>query len=186
MNHHTNEVRRIIADFSNFLADPEIERKAYPLGRESRLFIVGDAHPDGAIRYSLIGDRPEWGYSLFSTLCDYRVIEAEFGRLLANGRRLPAEKYLGLWREADKQRHSLDKLNASGITPVMHATLPTPVCRKDEGSAAWFASPLFVGGDEAISSWIVPLDRLDHLLLAGRLQVTRSATAMAHRSGPGP
>lgn len=169
MNHHTNEVRRIVADFSNLVTDPEIERKAYPLGGECRLFIVGDEQPDGSIRFSLIGAGPEWGYRLASELCDYRVIEAEFGRLLANGRRLPAEKYLGLWRDADKQRLPLDKLIAAGITPVMHASLPTPVCRKEQESAAWFASPLFVGDDEAISSWIIPLDRLDHFLLAAQL-----------------
>ena len=169
MNHHTNEVRRIIADFSNLLTDQEIERKAYPLGGESRLFIVGDEQTDGSIRFSLIGGGPKWGYSLISELCDYRVIEAEYGRLLAEGRRLPAEKYLGLWRDADKQRLPLDKLIAAGITPFMHASLPTPVCRKDQESAAWFASPLFVGGDEAISNWVIPLDRLDHLLLAAQL-----------------
>jgi hypothetical protein len=169
MNHHTNEVRRIIADFSNLLIDQAIEREAYPLGGESRLFIVGDEQPDGSIRFSLIGDGPEWAYRLISELCEYRSVEAEYGRLLANGRRLPAEKYLGLWRDADKQRLPLDKLIAAGITPVMHASLPTPACRKEEESAAWFASPLFVGGDDAVSSWIIPLDRLDHLVLAAQL-----------------
>lgn len=169
MNHHTNEVRRIIADFSNFLTDQAMEREAYPIGGESRLFIVGDEQPDGSIRFSLIGRGPEWSYRLISELCEYRAIEAEYGRLLANGRRLPAEKYLGLWRDADKQRLPLDKLIAAGIMPFMHACLPTPVCRKEQESATWFASSLFVGGDDAISSWVIPLDRPHHLVVAAQL-----------------
>jgi len=51
MNHHTNEVRPIIADFSNVLTDEQIKREAYPFGDESRISIVGDEQPDGSIRF---------------------------------------------------------------------------------------------------------------------------------------
>lgn len=170
MNHHTNEVRRIVANFHNIIVDGEAEQRLYPFSRETRLFIVGDKQADGSIRYSLIGDA-EWSYRLFDNLCDYRVVEAEFGRLLVDGKHLRAEKYLALWREAQKSALSIDKLIEIGITPVQHLALPTALCKKDERASHWYSSPLLIAEDEICSTWEVPLDQFEHHLeLAGQLR----------------
>jgi hypothetical protein len=170
MNHHTNEVRRIVANFHHVIVNGEAESRLYPFSRETRLFIVGDKLADGTVAYSLIGDA-EWSYRLFDQLCDRRVVEAEFGRLLVDGKRLSAEKYLALWREAEKTALSLDKLIAQGITPVQHLALPTVVCKKSEHAGSWYASPLLIQQDETCTTWEVPLDDSEsHLQLAGQLR----------------
>lgn len=163
-----NEVRRYVACFRNFLADGA-ERELYPFGPETRLFVAGDAQPDGSTSYSLVGDA-EWSYRLIDILCGSRVIDAEFGRLVANGKRLSAEKYLGLWRAAENQRLTVSELIALGITPVQHLTLPTETCKKKEYAAELFDSPLLVRTDDACSIWDIPLDTVDNVRLAARLR----------------
>lgn len=171
MNHHTNEVRRIVANLHHIIIDREAEQRLYPFSRETRLFIAGDKQADGSVTYSLIGDA-EWSYRLVDQLCNHRVVEAEFGRLLVDGKRMRAEKYLALWREAEKAAMSLDKLIAIGITPVQHLALPTSVCKKKaEHAANWYASPFLISEDETCSTWEVPLDTFEHHLeLAGQLR----------------
>lgn len=120
MTHHTNEVRRIVAHFHNLMPDQESERRLYPFGRETRIFIAGDQQPmNTPISYSVIGDA-QWSYSLFDHLCSHRAVEAEFGRLLVNGQRVRAEKYLALWRAAERESLSIEQLVAAGITPVQY------------------------------------------------------------------
>lgn len=43
MNHHTNEVRRIVANLHHIIVDREAEQRLYPWSRETRLFIAGVA-----------------------------------------------------------------------------------------------------------------------------------------------
>lgn len=45
MPHHTNEVRRIVADFSNLLTDREVQDKIHPFGPEQPL-LNDPARPD--------------------------------------------------------------------------------------------------------------------------------------------
>lgn len=171
MTHHTNEVRRIVAHFHNLMPDQESERSLYPFGRETRIFIAGDQLATGApITYSVIGDA-QWSYSLFDHLCSDRAVEAEFGRLLVNGKHLRAEKYLALWRIAERESLSIEQLIAAGITPVQYLALPTHVCKAKEHASTWYASPFLKGEDETCSTWEVPLDAsADHLVLAGQLR----------------
>lgn len=131
---------------------------------------AGDKLADGSVTYSLIGDA-EWSYRLYDQLCDHRVVEAEFGRLLVDGKRVRAEKYLALWREAEAASISVDQLINMGVTPVQHLALPTSVCKKNEQAARWYASPFLVSEDEISSTWEVPLDNFEHHLeLAGQLR----------------
>lgn len=171
MTHHTNEVRRIVAHFHNLMPDQESERRLYPFGRETRIFIAGDQQAtDTPISYSVIGDA-QWSYSLFDHLCSDRAVEAEFGRLLVNGQRVRAEKYLALWRAAERESLSIEQLVAAGITPVQYLALPTHVCKAEEHASTWYASKFLKSEDETCSTWEVPLDAsADHLVLAGQLR----------------
>lgn len=173
MPNSINEVCRIVADFSNFLTDSTKARAVYPISQETRLFIAGDQQEDGSISYSLIGGA-EWAYSLVRDLCQFRAIEAEFGRLLVDGQRLPAERYIGMWRDAMHSPMPVDQLIARGLMPIKDLVLPTSECEKERETApghvaAWYASPYLVSRDDTISAWAIPLDRQENLELAAEL-----------------
>lgn len=161
-----NEVARIVVDLSSLVASaPEV--MTYPYDRDSRLFIAGDGDGAGGIRWTQVGS-VEWQYRLMGELCEHRAVEAEFGRLLVDGRRIPAERYIALWRECCRKPTPLDQLLARGITPVMEFTLLTDACLKESKADAWFASPYLVSRGE-YSVWSVPLTAAESFALAAQL-----------------
>jgi hypothetical protein len=172
MNKHLlNEVGRIVADLSDLVrANPEA--MSYPFGRESRIFIAGDSLTNGDVEWTLIGP-VEWQYRLMDDLCHKRAVDAEFGRLVVNGQRLPAEKYLALWRRECAKPMPLLQLVEFGITPVLELRLPTDHCRSAEHTDvadAWYASPCLVDYDKHTSRWTIPLESVEHFKLAGQLR----------------
>jgi len=169
--HFLNEVGRIVADLSD-LVRMNPEAMAYPYGAESRIFIAGDRQENGEVAWSLIGD-VEWQYRLMDSLCEKRAVDAEFGRLLVNGQRLPAEKYLALWRRECAKPMPLLQLIAFGITPMLEVRLPTDVCRSKgyaEKLDAWLASDCLVASNDHTSTWSLPLESVERFQLAGQLR----------------
>lgn len=169
-----NEVARIVADLSDLIrAHPETMQ--HPFGSESRIYIAGDLQDSGTISWTLIGEI-EWDYHLVNLLCRERAVHAEFGRLLADGKRLPAEKYLALWRAAGTTRMPLLQLVRFGLTPVLDAVLPTAICKEHSGFAAWCESPALVSSEENKSVWHIRLDNAKAFELAAELRVSTGET----------
>ncbi len=170
-NHPLNEVGRIVADLSDLVREsPEV--MSHPYGTESRIFIAGDRVANGDVEWSLIGS-VEWQYRLMDDLCYRRAVDAEFGRLVVDGRRLPAEKYLALWRRECAKPMPLLQLIEFGITPVLELHLPTDHCRSAEHTdvaEGWYASPFLVDFDQHMSRWTIPLDSVEHFKLAAQLR----------------
>lgn len=163
-----NEVARIVADLSDLIRTRP-DAMQHPFGSECRIYIAGDLQPSGQVAWTMIGE-VEWDYHLVKLLCRERAVNAEFGRLLANGVQLPAEKYLALWRTAGAKPMPLLELVKFGLTPIFEATLPTPVCKDRENYAAWLASPTLVSTDLEKTVWHVPLDCADAFVLAAQLR----------------
>jgi hypothetical protein len=89
-----NETCRAICTFEKLLARGDGTRGFYPLGPEHRVYLV--AEDDGWKAVT----QPQWNYSCMGQICSERATAAEKGELRVNGRRLIAEQYLKLWRQA--------------------------------------------------------------------------------------
>jgi hypothetical protein len=103
---------------------------------------------------------------LIGGICQKEVIQAEFGDRLCNGKRVKAEDYLELWREAMRNGIPLSALAARGMAIECAFTNSTEYLlgfgeENKEKAAAALNSPYLTSRNDIQSSWHMRMDSIE-------------------------
>lgn len=166
-----NETGRLAISMESLVRDnPHL--KLHPISKETIILLVneqGTTPPTWSI-----AAEPQWAYSALGHICRERAFKAEKGEILVDGKRLKAEAYLTLWRQATYSPMEWhDAVLRAGI--IVTATVSVPAAyvadvlsattREDRlrefldtdiGKAATV--------DEANWTWTLPMDSIQNML----------------------
>lgn len=144
--------------------------KLYPVCDETTIFLAFEGPQHGQAQWQVISAM-DWWYSAFARTCFDRATRAEDGQLLPGGKRLKAETYLKLWRDAGERAISFDQRLDRGLTLVVTITRPAAFIqdilagrRSIPEAAPYLQSPNIVRADVHEIVWAIPLTDVNSVL----------------------
>lgn len=159
----TNEIERLVIEFASTVGD----RRMWPIDKTSQYWLVCEQTDDQAPVWRLMSDSICQPYSLIGGICQKEAIQAEFGERLCNGKRVKAEGYLELWREAMSNGIALSALAARGMAIDCAFTNSTEYLlgfgeeEYKERAAAALNTPYLTSRNDTQSSWLMRMDSIE-------------------------
>lgn len=147
----------------------------YPLSNESVILLTLDKDIQSGTTQMHCLSAFEWWYSAFGVICSTRALDAETGALQPGGTRMPAEKYLRLWREANTKSLSFGQMLDHGILLVATISKPTPFLdnpdthKKHPELLQQRSSRYVVKANESEVVWRIPIKDVQALLTFNKI-----------------
>lgn len=173
-----NETNRLVVEFASIFGDTQ----HYPLSKTSQVWLVCESTGSDKtpVWTSITGI--DQLYSQVGQLCfQWHAVQAEFGERLVNGKRVGAEAYLGVWREAAAKPISVQQLTAMGIGMQISISKSLPgfmaemQAAMEKGSTrtdfqALLDSPFLSERTDAALTWSIPVTSLENCLVYCRVK----------------